>query len=160
MKLVYEEIFFFLFVKEDTRFWASLSFKHHNGSYNIVLLQGKGSSSGRRWNPCSQLGSSGAPIWYNSLLFRSRRGALVGPILLRRGIHIEWHHLNIIISSENCWSQVYTLKHEITDVQSLMPGLILAIRKVVRLKVAEYLKLRFFLVSSTLVFLWLQYSEQ
>ncbi|GFZ15301.1 dihydrodipicolinate reductase, bacterial/plant [Actinidia rufa] len=40
--------------------------------------------------------------------------------------------------------EVYTLKHEITDVQSLMPGLILAIRKVVRLKVAEYLKLCFF----------------
>lgn len=31
--------------------------------------------------------------------------------------------------------QVYTLKHDITDVQCLMPGLILAIRKVVRLKV-------------------------
>ncbi|KAI3458196.1 hypothetical protein Pfo_014859 [Paulownia fortunei] len=30
--------------------------------------------------------------------------------------------------------EVYTLKHDVTDVQSLMPGLILAIRKVVRLK--------------------------
>ncbi|KAL8539643.1 hypothetical protein ACS0TY_001307 [Phlomoides rotata] len=30
--------------------------------------------------------------------------------------------------------EVYTLKHDITNVQSLMPGLILAIRKVVRLK--------------------------
>ncbi|KAK9147734.1 hypothetical protein Scep_006491 [Stephania cephalantha] len=30
--------------------------------------------------------------------------------------------------------EVYTLKHDITDVQCLMPGLILAIRKVVRLK--------------------------
>ncbi|KAI4962779.1 hypothetical protein ZWY2020_025774 [Hordeum vulgare] len=29
---------------------------------------------------------------------------------------------------------VYTLKHDVTDVQSLMPGLILAIRKVIRLK--------------------------
>ncbi|GFY84258.1 dihydrodipicolinate reductase, bacterial/plant [Actinidia rufa] len=56
--------------------------------------------------------------------------------------------------------EVYTLKHEITDVQSLMPGLILAIRKVVHLKVAEYLKLCFFLVSPTPVFLWLQYSEK
>ncbi|PRQ60035.1 putative 4-hydroxy-tetrahydrodipicolinate reductase [Rosa chinensis] len=30
--------------------------------------------------------------------------------------------------------EVYTLKHDITDVQSLMPGLILAIRKIVRIK--------------------------
>uniref|UniRef100_A0A0F7GZI3 Dihydrodipicolinate reductase-like protein n=1 Tax=Geranium phaeum TaxID=379952 RepID=A0A0F7GZI3_9ROSI len=34
--------------------------------------------------------------------------------------------------------EVYTLKHDITDVQSLMPGLILAIRKVVRLKNLVY----------------------
>ncbi|KAK6135301.1 hypothetical protein DH2020_030943 [Rehmannia glutinosa] len=33
---------------------------------------------------------------------------------------------------------VYTLKHDVTDVQSLMPGLILAIRKVVRLKNLVY----------------------
>ncbi|KAM7499614.1 hypothetical protein LguiA_024028 [Lonicera macranthoides] len=33
--------------------------------------------------------------------------------------------------------EVYSLKHDITDVQSLMPGLILAIRKVVRLKPLE-----------------------
>ncbi|KAG6390765.1 hypothetical protein SASPL_148510 [Salvia splendens] len=31
--------------------------------------------------------------------------------------------------------QVYTVKHDITNVHSLMPGLLLAIRKVVRLKV-------------------------
>lgn len=30
--------------------------------------------------------------------------------------------------------EVYSLKHDITDVQCLMPGLIIAIRKVVRLK--------------------------
>ncbi|XP_010693499.2 dihydrodipicolinate reductase-like protein CRR1, chloroplastic isoform X1 [Beta vulgaris subsp. vulgaris] len=34
--------------------------------------------------------------------------------------------------------EVFTLKHEITDVQSLMPGLIMAIRKVVRLKSLVY----------------------
>ncbi|XP_017251473.1 dihydrodipicolinate reductase-like protein CRR1, chloroplastic [Daucus carota subsp. sativus] len=34
--------------------------------------------------------------------------------------------------------EVYTLKHDVTDVQSLMPGLILAIRKVVRLKNLVY----------------------
>uniref|UniRef100_A0A0F7H0V2 Dihydrodipicolinate reductase-like protein n=1 Tax=Hypseocharis bilobata TaxID=253189 RepID=A0A0F7H0V2_9ROSI len=34
--------------------------------------------------------------------------------------------------------EVYTLKHDIIDVQSLMPGLILAIRKVVRLKNLVY----------------------
>ncbi|KAK9103417.1 hypothetical protein Sjap_020671 [Stephania japonica] len=32
------------------------------------------------------------------------------------------------------FGEVYTLKHDITDVQCLMPGLILAIRKVLRLK--------------------------
>ncbi|XP_052210892.1 dihydrodipicolinate reductase-like protein CRR1, chloroplastic [Diospyros lotus] len=34
--------------------------------------------------------------------------------------------------------EVYTIKHDITDVQCLMPGLILAIRKVVRLKNLVY----------------------
>ncbi|XP_022891050.1 dihydrodipicolinate reductase-like protein CRR1, chloroplastic isoform X2 [Olea europaea var. sylvestris] len=34
--------------------------------------------------------------------------------------------------------EVYTLKHDVTDVQCLMPGLILAIRKVVRLKNLVY----------------------
>ncbi|XP_054811873.1 dihydrodipicolinate reductase-like protein CRR1, chloroplastic [Prosopis cineraria] len=34
--------------------------------------------------------------------------------------------------------EIYTLKHEITNVQSLMPGLLLAIRKVVRLKNLVY----------------------
>ncbi|PIN06846.1 4-hydroxy-tetrahydrodipicolinate reductase [Handroanthus impetiginosus] len=34
--------------------------------------------------------------------------------------------------------QVYTLKHDVVDVQALMPGLILAIRKVVRLKNLVY----------------------
>ncbi|KAH6769324.1 Dihydrodipicolinate reductase [Perilla frutescens var. frutescens] len=34
--------------------------------------------------------------------------------------------------------EVYTLKHDITNVQSLMPGLLLAIRKVVRLKNLVY----------------------
>ncbi|KAL0293280.1 UNVERIFIED_CONTAM: Dihydrodipicolinate reductase-like protein CRR1, chloroplastic [Sesamum calycinum] len=34
--------------------------------------------------------------------------------------------------------EVYTLKHDITDVQSLMPGLLLAIRRVVRLKNLVY----------------------
>ncbi|XAR66204.1 4-hydroxy-tetrahydrodipicolinate reductase [Bertholletia excelsa] len=52
---------------------------------------------------------------------------------------------NTTISSENFWLQVYSLKHDITDVQCLMPGLILAIRKVVRLKVIEYLAF-FFLI--------------
>lgn len=40
------------------------------------------------------------------------------------------------ISSMTLVDQVYTVKHETTDVQCLMPGLILAIRKVVRLKVS------------------------
>lgn len=34
--------------------------------------------------------------------------------------------------------EVYTIKHDIVDVQCLMPGLILAIRKVVRLKSLVY----------------------
>ncbi|KAK9914196.1 hypothetical protein M0R45_037987 [Rubus argutus] len=34
--------------------------------------------------------------------------------------------------------EVYTLKHDITDVQSLMPGLILAIRKIIRIKSLVY----------------------
>lgn len=34
--------------------------------------------------------------------------------------------------------EVYSIKHDITDVQSLMPGLLLAIRKVIRLKNLVY----------------------
>lgn len=34
--------------------------------------------------------------------------------------------------------EVYSIKHDITDVQSLMPGLLLAIRKVIRLKSLVY----------------------
>ena len=34
--------------------------------------------------------------------------------------------------------QVYTLKHDVTNVQCLIPGLLLAIRKVVRLKVPKH----------------------
>lgn len=37
----------------------------------------------------------------------------------------------------NCWTQVYTVKHDVIDVRSLMPGLLLSIRKVVRLKVTR-----------------------
>ncbi|XP_058740029.1 dihydrodipicolinate reductase-like protein CRR1, chloroplastic isoform X1 [Vicia villosa] len=33
--------------------------------------------------------------------------------------------------------EIYTIKHDITDVQCLMPGLLLAIRKVVRIKVPQ-----------------------
>ncbi|KAG5558510.1 hypothetical protein RHGRI_008451 [Rhododendron griersonianum] len=75
-----------------------------NSKLNHVATLGAGASCGRRWSPCSQHGSSGASIEYIGLLFRSRRGV------------------------------VYSLKHDITDVQCLMPGLIIAIRKVVRLK--------------------------
>ncbi|KAG8652864.1 hypothetical protein MANES_06G143900v8 [Manihot esculenta] len=34
--------------------------------------------------------------------------------------------------------EVYSIKHDITDVQCLMPGLLLAIRKVIRLKVTNF----------------------
>ena len=45
--------------------------------------------------------------------------------------------LKIMFSNTTCWTQVYTVKHDIVDVRSLMPGLLLAIRKVVRLKVTR-----------------------
>lgn len=50
--------------------------------------------------------------------------SVVGFVLLR---HLSW-----------LASQVYTLKHDIINVQCLMPGLLLAIRKVVRLKVLQH----------------------
>lgn len=46
----------------------------------------------------------------------------------------------ILYKQLSVYSQVYTLRHDITNVQSLMPGLILAIRKVVRLKVINQQK--------------------
>lgn len=52
-------------------------------------------------------------------------------------LHAWLHHIHSQLVTYDIifLQQVYTLKHEITNVQSLMPGLILAIRKVVRLKV-------------------------
>jgi len=46
----------------------------------------------------------------------------------------------LLIWSSTQLVQVYCIKHDITDVQCLMPGLLLAIRKVVRLKVANHIK--------------------
>ncbi|XP_065870246.1 dihydrodipicolinate reductase-like protein CRR1, chloroplastic isoform X2 [Euphorbia lathyris] len=42
--------------------------------------------------------------------------------------------------------ELYTIKHDITDVQCLMPGLLLAIRKVIRLKVTICMIFHLFLV--------------
>ncbi|XP_041008225.1 dihydrodipicolinate reductase-like protein CRR1, chloroplastic isoform X1 [Juglans microcarpa x Juglans regia] len=47
--------------------------------------------------------------------------------------------------------EVYSLKHDITNVQCLMPGLILAIRKVVRLKVTNPMPFNFLMSSSILL---------
>ncbi|KAI4381221.1 hypothetical protein MLD38_007316 [Melastoma candidum] len=49
--------------------------------------------------------------------------------------------------------EVYTIKHDITDVQALMPGLILAIRKVVRLKNLVYGLEKFLFKSSDLIWI-------
>lgn len=43
----------------------------------ILPMQGKRPSSGRRWSPCAQLGSSRDRIQYSSPLFQARRGVLV-----------------------------------------------------------------------------------
>lgn len=44
------------------------------------------------------------------------------------------------------WPQVYSSKHDITDVKCLKPGLILAIRKVIRLKVNQSNNIQSFLL--------------
>jgi hypothetical protein len=51
--------------------------------------------------------------------------------------------------------QIYTLKHDVTNVRCLMPGLILAIRKVIRLKVLDRLTV---ILHYSLVFLTVSYS--
>lgn len=120
------------------------------------MTQGKGPSCGGRWSSCAQLGSSRPPIQYNSLFLEARWGKGAEKIIksVRHNLgqlqfvyiyiflyqlYIYLFHLHHIYIYElyvryiGC--QVYTLKHDITDVQCLMPGLLLGIRKVVRLKV-------------------------
>lgn len=65
-----------------------------------------------------------------------------GQVLGEDGVRVHSMVLPGLPSSTTVYfsgpGEVYTLKHEITDVQSLMPGLIMAIRKVVRLKNLVY----------------------
>lgn len=65
-----------------------------------------------------------------------------GQVLGEDGVRVHSMILPGLPSSTTVYfsgpGEVLTLKHEITDVQSLMPGLILAIRKVVRLKNLVY----------------------
>ncbi|KAL3834489.1 hypothetical protein ACJIZ3_009225 [Penstemon smallii] len=65
-----------------------------------------------------------------------------GQVLGEDGVRVHSLVLPGISSSTTVYfsrpGEVYTLKHDVTDVQSLMPGLLLAIRKVVRLKNLVY----------------------
>ncbi|KAH9617388.1 hypothetical protein KSS87_012259 [Heliosperma pusillum] len=62
-----------------------------------------------------------------------------GQVLGEDGVRVHSMVLPGLASSTTVYfsgpGEVFTLKHEITDVQSLMPGLLVAIRKVVRQKV-------------------------
>ncbi|PRQ60038.1 putative dihydrodipicolinate reductase [Rosa chinensis] len=61
----------------------------------------------------------------------------IGSILLQQAaVSASFHYNNVEIVESRAQATVYILKHDITDVQSLMPGLlILAIRKIIRIKV-------------------------
>ncbi|KAL2542034.1 putative 4-hydroxy-tetrahydrodipicolinate reductase 3 [Abeliophyllum distichum] len=65
-----------------------------------------------------------------------------GQVLGEDGVRVHSMVLPGLPSSTTVYfsrpGEVYTLKHDVTDVQCLMPGLILAIRKVVRLKNLVY----------------------
>ncbi|KAK4489524.1 hypothetical protein RD792_005333, partial [Penstemon davidsonii] len=65
-----------------------------------------------------------------------------GQVLGEDGVRVHSLVLPGISSSTTVYfsrpGEVYTLKHDVTDVQSLMPGLLLAIRKVVRIKNLVY----------------------
>ncbi|XP_074319647.1 dihydrodipicolinate reductase-like protein CRR1, chloroplastic [Silene latifolia] len=65
-----------------------------------------------------------------------------GQVLGEDGVRVHSMVLPGLASSTTVYfsgpGEVFTLKHEITDVQSLMPGLLMAIRKVVRLKSLVY----------------------
>ena len=64
-------------------------------------------------------------VWFSSQDWKIKGNVFIYNFLCNK---ITWPVRNLV--------QIYTLKHEITNVQSLMPGLIMAIRKVVRLKVS------------------------
>ncbi|XVF53670.1 hypothetical protein PTKIN_Ptkin05aG0117400 [Pterospermum kingtungense] len=65
-----------------------------------------------------------------------------GQVLGEDGVRVHSMVLPGLPSSTTVYfsgpGEVYTIKHDVTGVQSLMPGLILAIRKVVRLKHLVY----------------------
>ncbi|KAK9724558.1 hypothetical protein RND81_05G082300 [Saponaria officinalis] len=65
-----------------------------------------------------------------------------GQVLGEDGVRVHSMVLPGLASSTTVYfsapGEVFTIKHEITNVQSLMPGLIMAIRKVVRLKNLVY----------------------
>ncbi|XVF09803.1 hypothetical protein REPUB_Repub07fG0128100 [Reevesia pubescens] len=65
-----------------------------------------------------------------------------GQVLSEDGVRVHSMVLPGLPSSTKVYfsgpGEVYTIKHDITDVQCLMPGLLLAIRKVVRLKHLVY----------------------
>lgn len=65
-----------------------------------------------------------------------------GQVLGEDGVRVHSMVLPGLPSSTTVYfsspGEVYSIKHDITDVQSLMPGLILAIRKVVHLKNLVY----------------------
>ncbi|KAF3944763.1 hypothetical protein ACB098_12G065700 [Castanea mollissima] len=65
-----------------------------------------------------------------------------GQVLGEDGVRVHSLVLPGLVSSTTVHfsgpGEIYSLKHDITDVQCLMPGLILAIRKVVRLKNLVY----------------------
>ncbi|KAH1091740.1 hypothetical protein J1N35_018997 [Gossypium stocksii] len=83
-----------------------------------------------------------------------------GQVLGEDGVRVHSMVLPGLPSSTTVYfsgpGEVYTIKHDITDVQCLMPGLLLAIRKVARLKVTDCIAEYTLCLSSSILFRTLQ----
>lgn len=99
----------------------------------FLFIEGKRSTSWWWWSSSSQHGPPWNFLKHNSSLFKGRRGGwMVHSLFIQDFASNQAFSLSSMLSL-----QVYSLKHDITDIECLMPGLILAIRKVVRLKVTS-----------------------
>lgn len=107
----------------------------------LVILIGEGPSFGRGRDPGAQYGAPRPSLQHNSLFFWSWRGETSTAFQklgrAKTSLSPSLPHLIILTLLMRRYQQIYSIKHDITGVQCLMPGLILAIRKVVRLKVID-----------------------
>ncbi|KMZ63733.1 hypothetical protein ZOSMA_117G00610 [Zostera marina] len=107
----------------------------------------------RLWNHDHTLMQTNLPTIYLILVSYTTK-KIYPQMLLQQGgrfwVKMAYEYIARFYIEEE--KQVYTIRHDITDVKSLMPGLLLAIRKVARLKNLIYGLEKFILEPRSLNF--------